>query len=299
MEDLTIELDNAPGSLATMGEVLGRAGVSVEGGGAAVYGDAGIGHFLFRDGDAARRILEAAKFRVLDQREVLVQRLAQERPGQLGSLAREMADANVNIETLYSDHNHQLIITVDDIDRGRTVSETWEKRRQPLDTGDARSSIPKKLHGYDTELVWVGNSGSGTRHYSSYSRNFAVNVAGKASINGSSDPSFRGDKARYNPEELLVASLASCHMLWYLHLCAENNVVVVKYEDHSKGAMQEFADGSGIFVNVFLRPSVTITRSEDLERAAALHHDAHSMCFIARSMAFPVTVEPATSVLRV
>ena len=127
MTDLTIALDDRPGALAEMGEALGRAGVSVEGGGAWVVGGTGVAHFLFEDGDAARKALQAAGIRVLEGREVLVQRLKQDVPGQLGLLTRRMAEAGVNIEVLYSDHNHQLILVVDDLARGRTVSEAWAR----------------------------------------------------------------------------------------------------------------------------------------------------------------------------
>ena len=113
--------------MAEMGKVLGRAGVSVEGGGAWVVAGQGIAHFLFKDGTAARRALEAAGIRVVEEREVLVQRLRQDVPGQLGLLTRRMADAGVNIEVLYSDHNHQMILVVDDIERGRAVSEAWTR----------------------------------------------------------------------------------------------------------------------------------------------------------------------------
>ena len=125
MKDLTIALENRPGALAEMGEALGRAGVSVEGGGAFVVDGIGVAHFLFVDGRAARKALEAAGIRVLEEREVLVQRLNQTEPGQLGKISRRMAEAGVNIEVIYSDHNHQLILVVDDLARGREVSEAW------------------------------------------------------------------------------------------------------------------------------------------------------------------------------
>ena len=127
MKDLTIALENRPGALAAMGEALGRAGVSVEGGGAWVVGGQGVAHFLFHDGAAARRALEAAGIRVLDEREVVVQRLKQAVPGQLGLLTRRMAEAGVNIEVLYSDHDHHLILVVDDLARGREVAEAWAR----------------------------------------------------------------------------------------------------------------------------------------------------------------------------
>lgn len=127
MQDLTIALDNRPGALADMGDALGRAGVSIEGGGAWVVDGKGAAHFLFHDGQAARRALEAAGIRVLAVRDVLVQRLNQGQPGQLGKLTRRMAEAGVNIEVLYSDHDHQLILVVDDIAKGRAVSEAWTR----------------------------------------------------------------------------------------------------------------------------------------------------------------------------
>ncbi|HEX7880527.1 MAG TPA: amino acid-binding ACT domain-containing protein [Candidatus Eisenbacteria bacterium] len=127
MKDLAIRLDNSPGALAAMGEALGRAGVSIEGGGAWVVDGVGVAHFLFEDGAAARRALEAAGITVLAEREVVVQRLKQAVPGQLGQLTRRMADAGVNIEVLYSDHDHQLILVVDDVTTGRTVAEAWSR----------------------------------------------------------------------------------------------------------------------------------------------------------------------------
>ncbi|MGH8545139.1 MAG: amino acid-binding ACT domain-containing protein [Gammaproteobacteria bacterium] len=127
MRDPAIALDDRPGALAEMGEALGRAGVSVEGGGAWVVDGRGIAHFLVEDVRAARQALEAAGIRVLADREVLVQRLKQDLPGQLGILTRRMAEAGVNIEVLYSDHDHQLILVVDDLARGRDVSEAWSR----------------------------------------------------------------------------------------------------------------------------------------------------------------------------
>ena len=130
MKDLTIALENRPGALAEMGEALGRAGVSVEGGGAFVVNGVGVAHFLFADGAAARRALEAAGISVLAEREVLVQRLRQGEPGQLGKISRRMADAGVNIEVQYSDHDHQLILVVDDLEKGRAVSEAWGREHR-------------------------------------------------------------------------------------------------------------------------------------------------------------------------
>lgn len=127
MKDLTIALENRPGALAEMGEALGRAGVSIEGGGAWVVGNEGVAHFLFHDGAAARRALEAVGIRVVAERDVVVQRLKQAVPGQLGMLTRRMADAGVNIEVLYSDHDHQLILVVDDVTKGQRVADEWSR----------------------------------------------------------------------------------------------------------------------------------------------------------------------------
>lgn len=125
MRDLTIRLEDRPGALAELGEALGRSGVSIEGGGAFAVEGRGIGHFLVADAERARSALEAAGITVLADREVLVQRLDQETPGQLGKLCRRMADAGVNIEVLYSDHANQLVLVVDDLGRGRSISEAW------------------------------------------------------------------------------------------------------------------------------------------------------------------------------
>jgi hypothetical protein len=127
MRDLSIDLDDRPGALAEMGAALGQAGVSIEGGGAWVAGGRGIAHFLFADGGQARRALEAAGIRVLSEREVVVQHLRQDTPGQLGALCARMGEAGVNIEALYSDHDHRLILVVDRIGVARTVAANWER----------------------------------------------------------------------------------------------------------------------------------------------------------------------------
>jgi hypothetical protein len=128
MWDVTIRLENRPGAMAEMGETLGAAGVSVEGGGCWLVDGNAIAHFLFEDGEAARNALESKGIEVLGVREVLVQRLRQAVPGQLGNISRAMADAGVNIEVLYSDHDNQLILIVDDIEKGRVVSEEWKRQ---------------------------------------------------------------------------------------------------------------------------------------------------------------------------
>lgn len=151
--------------------------------------------------------------------------------------------------------------------------------------------VAVKQHTYQVRIDWTGNDGTGTSDYCSYRRDHSIIAPGKpASISGSSDPAFRGDAARYSPEELLVASLSSCHMLWYLHLCSTAGVVVLEYQDNAQGAMREEADGSGAFAGVELRPTVRIADAEKAAKALALHEVAHRMCFIARSVNFPVSV---------
>lgn len=148
-----------------------------------------------------------------------------------------------------------------------------------------------KTHRYETSLRWSAEGGEGTKTYRSYRRDHTIVADGKEPIRASSDPSFRGDPSRYSPEELLVASLSSCHMLWYLHLCATNGIIVSDYRDRAVGAMEEEADGGGRFVRAVLRPSVTLSKG-DPSRALQLHEKAHHLCFIARSVNFPVEVEP-------
>jgi organic hydroperoxide reductase OsmC/OhrA len=152
------------------------------------------------------------------------------------------------------------------------------------------------LHSYATDLVWTGNRGEGTSGYRAYDRAYEISVAGKAVIPGSSDPHFRGDATRYNPEELLVASLSACHMLWFLHLCADAGVRVERYTDSATGAMQEIADGGGHFTEVVLRPAVRIAGDVVQARIDALHERAHELCFIAQSVNFPVRCEATLEV---
>jgi organic hydroperoxide reductase OsmC/OhrA len=147
-------------------------------------------------------------------------------------------------------------------------------------------------HQYAVSVAWTGNDGAGTQSYRSYRRDHEISAPGKPSIPGSSDPLFRGDPARYNPEELLVASLSGCHMLWYLHLCAIHGIVVIEYRDRACGTLQEESDGGGAFVRVVLQPRVSIAKGGDRDKALALHDSAHHLCFIARSVAFPVEVAP-------
>jgi organic hydroperoxide reductase OsmC/OhrA len=153
-----------------------------------------------------------------------------------------------------------------------------------------------KTHSYAVDLRWTGNTGAGTATYRSFERSHELSAAGKMPIAGSSDPAFRGDPACWNPEELLVASLSQCHMLWYLHLCAMARVVVTAYEDHPTGTMAEHDDGAGEFTEVALHPVVTVASPDMVEAAVALHAEVHKYCFIARSVRFPVLVSPEVRV---
>lgn len=145
-----------------------------------------------------------------------------------------------------------------------------------------------KTHSYTVKIEWTGNLGQGTSHYKTYTRNHEISVGGKPTIPASSDSAFRGDSTRYNPEELLVASLSTCHMLWYLHLCAEAEIIVISYTDEPTGTMTETDRGGGHFTEVVLRPNIIIGATSDRERAISLHHKAHELCFIANSVNFPV-----------
>jgi organic hydroperoxide reductase OsmC/OhrA len=151
--------------------------------------------------------------------------------------------------------------------------------------------MPRQHH-YETQLEWTGNRGTGTSGYRDYARDHEISSPGKGTvIPGSSDPTFRGDGARYNPEELFVGALSACHMLWFLHLCADAGIVVTGYSDHAVGTMLESTDGGGEVTSVELRPEVEL---QDASRAAeldALHHRAHELCFLARSVKTEVRVK--------
>ena len=147
-------------------------------------------------------------------------------------------------------------------------------------------------HSYAATVTWTGNRGEGTAGYKAYTRDHDIACPGKPAIRGSADPGYLGDAGRHNPEDLLVAALSACHMLWYLHLCAGAGVVVTAYEDAASGAMATNPDGSGEFTRATLAPRVTIAAGSDAETAARLHEQAHAMCFIARSVNFPVEHRP-------
>ncbi len=153
-----------------------------------------------------------------------------------------------------------------------------------------------KFHHYQTIVEWTGNTGMGTRGYQTYKRNFDINTEGKSTIQGSADYHFRGDKNRHNPEELFLSSISSCHMLWYLHLCAEAGISVVSYEDHSEGIMLEEKNGKGHFSEVTLYPVVTVEEESMKTKAMLLHEEARNHCFIANSCNFKIRHKPVIRV---
>lgn len=146
----------------------------------------------------------------------------------------------------------------------------------------------KKIHNYNITVQWTGNKGEGTKDYQSYDRCHSIIINEKQDIHCSSDPVFKGDKTKHNPEELFLASISSCHMLWYLHLCADNNIVVLKYTDKATASMQVNENGGGHFTEVILHPIVTITDNTLIEKANALHKKANALCFIANSCNFVI-----------
>ncbi|NVJ69654.1 MAG: OsmC family protein [Alphaproteobacteria bacterium] len=147
-------------------------------------------------------------------------------------------------------------------------------------------------HHYHTRVAWTGAGDAGTKTYKSYSRDYTISTDGKPAILGSSDPAFRGDPARHNPEDMLVASTSACHMLWYLHLCAVNNVVVTSYIDDAEGIMVEGKGITSRFEKIILRPRIKITAGSDIATAEKLHAVANKECFIANSLNCPVEHEP-------
>ncbi|MGM1062004.1 OsmC family protein [Saccharothrix sp. Mg75] len=150
-------------------------------------------------------------------------------------------------------------------------------------------------HHYEVTVRWTGNTGPGTARYRDYGRDHDVLAAGKPPLRASADPAFRGTPDRWNPEELLLASLSQCHMLTYLALCARNGVVVTGYADSASGVMREEPGDSGRFTEVVLRPEVVVADPGTVDAARSLHEAAHRACFIANSVNFPVRHEPVVS----
>jgi organic hydroperoxide reductase OsmC/OhrA len=157
-------------------------------------------------------------------------------------------------------------------------------------------TVAPRGHAYAARLIWEGNLGDGTSGYSRYARSYRVRVEGKPDLAGSADPAFRGEPDRYNPEDLFLSSIAACHMLFYLALCARNGIRVVAYEDEASGTLAVGSDGGGRFEEVVLRPAVTIASPDGVGLATRLHETAHERCFIANSCRVPVQVLPVVSV---
>lgn len=154
----------------------------------------------------------------------------------------------------------------------------------------------KKDHHYKANLIWTGNTGQGTSGYQAYDRSYEVHIDGKPSISGSSDSSFLGDPTKSNPEDLLLASVSSCHMLWYLHLCAVNGIIVLDYQDKAEGTMTLEKDGSGAFTFLKLNPEVVVTEEQMVAKAVELHAEANRKCFIANSLNIKVGHDAQISV---
>ncbi len=149
-----------------------------------------------------------------------------------------------------------------------------------------------RTHDFVSRIVWTGNRGEGTRRYQGYDRTWNIALPGKEIIACSNDPLLGGDPTRMNPEDLLISALSACHMLWYLHLASNAGIVVTAYRDDPVGHGETLANGAGRFLSAVLRPRISVQEGADLASAAALHHDVHDFCFIARSVNFPVRCEP-------
>ena len=152
--------------------------------------------------------------------------------------------------------------------------------------------MPVKQHLYRVTVEWTGNRGLGTLGHAGYDRDHTISAGAKPPIAGSSDPAFRGDPARWNPEELLLASISACHKMWYLDLCAKVGISVLSYRDDAEAVMAESRNGAGRFIAAVLHPGIVIRAGGNIAEAHRLHHDAHEYCFIANSVNFPVTCEP-------
>lgn len=153
----------------------------------------------------------------------------------------------------------------------------------------------EKEHQYKVAIEWTGNNGTGTSSYTAYERSHTIISENKPVIPGSSDPAFRGDKTRYNPEEFLLASISACHMLWYLHLCSQANVVVLEYRDNATSTMTETSNGGARFTEVTLHPVVKVADSSMIPHANELHKKANALCYIANSLNFKVAHDPVAT----
>ena len=148
-------------------------------------------------------------------------------------------------------------------------------------------------HEYTSHVVWTGNTGRGTESYRGYERTWDIAVPGKDVVHCSNDPLLGGDPSKMNPEDLLLSALASCHMLWYLHLASDEGIVVTSYADSPIGLGEVQPSGAGKFVSATLHPRISVRPGADLSRAEQIHHEIHTRCFIAQSVNFPVSYEPS------
>lgn len=146
-------------------------------------------------------------------------------------------------------------------------------------------------HDYTARVIWTGNRGEGTAHYKGYDRTWNIETPGKPVIHCSNDPLLGGDPNLHNPEDMLIAALSACHMLWFLHLASDAGIVVHAYQDDPLAVGETDANGASRFLRATLRPSISVPSGTDLKRANALHDEIHKTCFIARSVNFPVTYE--------
>lgn len=147
-------------------------------------------------------------------------------------------------------------------------------------------------HHYKVALKWTGNQGTGTSNYKEYERAYKIQIDNKVEILGSSDPEFRGDRTKHNPEELLLASVSSCHMLWYLHFCSEAKIIVTDYVDNATAILEETESGNGKFTSILLQPTITITEESMREQGTELHKKANEFCFVANSLNIAVDHKP-------
>jgi organic hydroperoxide reductase OsmC/OhrA len=155
---------------------------------------------------------------------------------------------------------------------------------------------PLGEHRYALTATWTGDRGSGTSGYRDYARDVTISIDGKPDLLASADRPFRGDPGRWNPEDMLIAALAECHLLSYLHACVTAGVVVTSYRDEATGVMREDGRGGGAFAEVVLHPQVTVADASMIEAAEQAHHQAHDWCFIANSVNFPVRHEATVTV---
>ncbi|KAA5973667.1 MULTISPECIES: OsmC family protein [unclassified Pantoea] len=147
-------------------------------------------------------------------------------------------------------------------------------------------------HNYTSRIFWTGNLGTGTSGYKAYARTWDIAISGKEVIHCSNDPLLGGDASKMNPEDLLISSLSACHMLWYLHLASDAGITVLGYEDSPLATGEISKGGAGRFISAVLRPTITVAEETNLDAATAIHHEIHKVCFIARSVNFPVSCEP-------